>query len=149
MKNNNYKYYFNISALILFALIMLPNLIWMLVPSQNDVLRRESSTQVLDAFTMIFQIISVATLCAIKNIKATKLKLSPFIFLTLIFGLLYYIFWILYYCGIVHSAVLLGLCIFPCCAFIFYGVDRKNYFSLAPIAIFAILHLISTIINFL
>lgn len=149
MQIKNYKLGFNLSAVVLFALIMLPNIIWLFVPSQNDILRSPSTTQVIDVFATVFQVIMIAALCAIKNENAAKLKLSLFIILSAFFGLIYYICWVLYYCSIVHKAVLLGLCIFPCCAFLFYGIDRKNWIALAPLAVFTILHLISTIINFI
>jgi len=149
MKIKSYKFGFNVSAVVIFVLIMLPNIIWFFVPAQNDILRNESGTQVLDVFVTVFQIIMIAVLCVIKNVNAKKIKISPFIILSAATGLLYYICWILYYSGVVHGVVLLGLCIFPSCAFLFYGIDRKNYIALVPISVFAVLHLVSTIINFM
>ena len=149
MKIKNYKFGFDVWALVLFVLIMLPNIIWFCVPSQNDILRNESTTQVLDVFVTVFQVIMLAVLCAIKNINVEKIKFSLFVILSAVFGLLYYACWILYYCGIVHAVVMLGLCILPCGAFLFYAVDRKNYFALIPIAVFAVLHFSSTLINFI
>jgi len=149
MKNKSFKFGFNLSAVVVFALIMLPNIIWFFVPAQNDILRSESSTQVLDVFVTVFQVIMLAVLCLIKNVNARKIKISLFIILSVAFGLLYYVCWILYYCGVVHKIVLPGLCIFPCCSFLFYAIDRKNYIALIPISVFAVLHLISTILNFM
>ncbi len=149
MKIKSYKFGFNISAVVVFVLIMLPNIIWFFVPAQNDILRNESSTQVLDVFVTVFQILMLAVLCVIKNIYARKIKFSLFIILSASFVLLYYVCWILYYSGVVHAIVLLGLCIFPCCSFLFYGLDRKNCIALVPISVFSVLHLISTIINFM
>lgn len=149
MKLKNYKLGFNISAVMIFLLIMLPNIICFFVPAQNDILRKDSSTQVLDIFVTIFQVLMLATLFGIKNVNAHKIKISLFIVLSVVMGLIYYIFWILYYCSIVHEIVLLGLCIFPCCSFLFYSIDRKNLVALVPLSIFAVLHLISTLINFI
>lgn len=149
MKIKNYKFGFDVWALVLFGLIMLPNVIWFCIPSQNDILRNESTTQVLDVFVTVFQVIMLAVLCVIKNKNAVKIKFSMFVILSAAFGLLYYVCWILYYCGIVRAVVLLGLCILPCGAFLFYAVDRKNYFAVVPIAVFAALHLTSTLINFI
>ncbi len=149
MEIKKYKFGFNISAVVIFALIMLPNIVWFFVPAKNDILRNETSTQVLDVFVTIFQITMLAVLCVIENVNANKIKISPFIILSATFGLIYYVCWILYYNGIVHETVLLGLCIFPCCSFLFYGIDRKNYIALVPISVFAVLHLVSTVINFL
>lgn len=149
MKIKNYKFGFDIWALVLFALIMLPNIIWFCVPSQNDILRNESTTQVLDVIVTVFQVIMLATLCMFKNVNAEKIKFSLFFILSTIFGLLYYVCWVLYYANVVYAVVLLGMCILPCCAFVFYALDRKNYFALIPIVVFCILHLTSTVINFL
>lgn len=40
-----YKFGFNIWSLMLFLLIMLPNLLWFVFPAPNDTLRKESITQ--------------------------------------------------------------------------------------------------------
>jgi len=149
MKIKHYQFHFNSSAVVLFALIMLPNLIWFFVPSQNDILRNESHTQVLDVFVTVFQIIMLAALCGIRNRNADKIKASRFIILSGVFGLLYYGCWILYYSGIVHGTVLLSLGIFPCCSFLCYGIDRKNMIALVPIVVFTVLHASSIIINFI
>lgn len=149
IKTYDYKFTFNPSALLLFALVMLPNIIWFLIPASNDILRNPSDTPILDTFASIMQVILVIALLLIKNKRARKLKTTPLIILCVAFCLLYYICWILYYCDIVNSGVLLCLCLFPCLSFLFYGFDRKNYIALLPIAIFTLLHFLSTVINFI
>ncbi|MDE7439384.1 MAG: hypothetical protein K2N23_02635 [Clostridia bacterium] len=148
MKLRDYKFGFNLSALVLFALIMLPNIIWFCVPAQNDVLRGESSTQILDIFASIFQVATIAALCILKNKNAEKLRFSVFLIICGVFCALYYICWIIYYCAVVHTTVLIGLSVFPCISFALYAVDRKNYIALIPTVIFAVLHFTSTAINF-
>lgn len=149
MKIKSYKFGINVSAIALFALIMLPNIIWSFVPSQNDVLRNPSSTQILDTFMSVFQVVMIAALCIIKNKNAGKFGFSLLVICSAVFVALYYVCWILYYCGIIGGIILIGLCVFPCCAFLLYAVDRKNYIALIPAIVFSVLHLISTIINFL
>ncbi len=149
MKLRDYKFTFNISAIILFLLIMLPNIVWFIVPAPNDVLRGQSATPVLDIFATITQVLMVAALCIFRNINAGKLKLSLFSIISVAFCLLYYIVWILYYCRVVNGVIVICLCLLPCLSFIFYGVNRKNYFALIPAALFTALHFISTVINFL
>lgn len=149
MKIKDYKFSFGISAAVLFAIVMLPNIIWAFAPSQNDILRNESQTQVLDVFATVFQVLMIATLCILKNKNASKLCFSPFIICTMAFCVLYYLCWILYYCQIARGGVILGMCIFPCLTFVAFCADRKNYIALAPAIVFFALHLASTIINFL
>lgn len=136
MKTKNYKIAFNFSAAALFALIMLPNIIWSFVPSQNDVLRNPSCTQILDIFMSVFQYVMIAALCIIKNKNCKKFAFSSLIICSVVFVALYYVCWILYYCGIIGGVILIGLCVFPCCAFLLYAVDRKNYFALIPALVF-------------
>lgn len=58
-----YRLGFDIWAIILFLVIMIPNFIWFVVPAPNDVLRGESITGTMDTVASIAQAIMVATLC--------------------------------------------------------------------------------------
>lgn len=149
MKIRDYKFSFNLSAFLLFVLIMAPNIVWFCVPSANDILRDPSKVPILDTFVTVSQVIMLAALCILKNKNAGKLKISPLIILSVVFCLLYYACWVLYYCNVVHGAVLIGLSVFPCLSYLVYGIDRKNYPALIPIGLFTILHFISTMINFI
>ena len=149
MKVKEYQFGLNVFAIILFVLVMIPNLIWFFVPSQNDVLRNESVTKILDVFGSIFQVFTVAALCAFRNEKAGKLQISLLFITSLLCLLFYYVFWILYYCNYTHAAVLIGLSIFPCASFLLYGKKKKNYIALIPAFVFTVLHSVSTIINFI
>ena len=148
MKPRDYKFGFNVSALILIAIILLPNIIWGFVPAKNDILRAESKTEILDIFATVFQVMLIAALCILQNKNAEKLRLSAFTSICAAFCVLYCICWILYYCAVVHITVIIGLCVFPCMSFAFFALDRKNYAALIPIVIFTVLHFTSTAINF-
>lgn len=149
MKIRDYKFSFNLSAFLLFVLIMAPNIVWFFVPSGNDILRDSSKTPLLDIFVTVSQVVMLTALCILKNRNAGKLKISPLIVLSVAFCLLYFVCWILYYCNVVNGAILICLSVFPCMSFLFYGIDRKNYPALIPVGLFTVLHLVSTIINFL
>ena len=149
MKLKDYKFGFDIAAAVLFLIIMLPNIIWFFVPAPHDILRNASPTEILDIFATIFQVFTLATLCAIKNTTAKKLRLSPFVIIAAASCLAYYVAWIMYYCGIANGGVFVCLCIFPCCAFLLYAIDRKNFTAIIPITVFTVLHFTSTAINFL
>lgn len=149
MKKTKYRLGFDVSAVILFILILLPNIFWAFLPAPNDILKTESRAPLIDAFATTFQVLMLTVLISVKNINYKKVNYRPFIVLTVISGLLYYICWVLYYFNTVTNAVLIGLCVFPCCSFLFYALARKNYLALIPVSIFSVLHFISTVINFL
>ena len=148
MKIRDYKFTFNISALILFAAILLPNIIWAFVPAGNDILRAKTKTQALDISATVFQVIMIASLCILSNKNAEKLRIFPFLIACGVSTVFYCICWTLYYCTVVHITVIIGLCVFPCISFALYEIDRKNYIALIPTAIFTILHFTSTAVNF-
>lgn len=149
MKLKEHKFGFDIFAAVLFLIIMLPNIIWFFVPAPHDILRNQSKTEVLDIFATIFQVLTLATLCAIKNTTAKKLGFSLCVIICAASCLAYYVAWIMYFCGIANGGVFVCLYIFPCAAFMLYAVDRKNLIAIIPITVFAVLHFTSTAINFL
>ncbi|MBQ6569859.1 MAG: hypothetical protein IJL87_06355 [Clostridia bacterium] len=142
-----YAFEFDFWALVLFFAVMLPSFIWFAFPAPDDVLREKSQTPVLDMAGSIFQVAFVAALCFVKRNDAEKAKRSKLIILTAVSALLYYVGWICYYAGLTNPAVILALTVFPCAAFIFYAVDRKNYLALTLAIIFACCHITGAVIN--
>lgn len=147
--NEKYKIGFQIWSLILFLVIMLPNFYWLFVPAPNDILREESVTMTLDTIASISQVLMIIILCIFVNKDSKKIAISPFIIAAIISCVLYFMEWIFYYQGMVNTLVILGLCIFPCLAFLFFAIDRKNMIAVILILIFSICHLIYGIINFI
>ncbi len=72
-----YKIAFDIWALFLFLLIMLPNFIWLAIPAPNDILRVESATGTIDAITAVCQVLMLACLCFLRNEEGQRLAASP------------------------------------------------------------------------
>ena len=139
MKN---KIRFNIYGLLLFLIIMMPNLVWFFIPSKNDILRNETITPIIDTIASIFQVLMVLCLCFRNKKYDYKYDL-----LFLICVAFYFVCWILYYCTIANGAVILGLIVFPCLSFIFYEIKIKHWIALVPTIIFSLLHLSSGIMN--
>ena len=134
---------FNIYGLLLFFIIMIPNLIWFMIKAPNDILRVESVTPTLDLIASIFQIIMVVFLCFSKN-ENNKCNIYSIIGVSL-----YFLCWILYYLGIINNVVIIGLCLFPCLSFLFYEIKIKNWIAMIPTIVFTILHLLYGVINFI
>ncbi|MDV4151441.1 hypothetical protein R0131_11370 [Clostridium sp. AL.422] len=145
----NYKIGFDILGLLLFLIIMIPNFIWFAVPTSNDILRNESLTPVIDIIASIFQVITIMSLCIIKNKQCQKLIKKPWLKWIIICIIIYFIGWILYYIGIVNSVIILDLCIAPCVAFILLSIERKNIVALIASTIFMICHVLYGIMNFI
>ena len=149
MKFEKYRFGFDVAGLILFLLVMAPNFIWFAVPTQNDVLRAESVTPVVDMIASVCQILTVACLCFVINKERSKLWFSPLVVAAVVCITIYYSGWVLYYSGIVSTWVILLLTFPPCLAFIFFAADRKNLPAVLFAAVFAVCHLIFGIVNYL
>ena len=146
---NKYRFGFDIAGLILFLLLMLPNIIWFAIPAPNDVLRVESATPIVDTIASVFQILTVASLCFVINKERSRLTLSPLVIATIACILIYYVGWTLYYSGNVSAVVILMLTIPPCTAFILFSVDRKNIPACVFATLFAVCQLVFAIRNHL
>ncbi|MBO5502677.1 MAG: hypothetical protein J6K73_00475 [Clostridia bacterium] len=140
---------FDLWGVLLFAIIMLPNLVWMTHPAPNDVLQVESATPVLDMIGSICQVAMMFGLCFIRRVDAKPLRLSPHLVAALVCVLVYLAAWSCYYAGIANALVILLLTLVPCAAFILYLADRQNGIGLIPAALFTLCHIIFAIANFL
>ena len=144
-----YKMGFDIWGLVVFLIIMIPNFIWFAVPAPNDILRTESTTKVIDAIGSVAQLVMIFVLCAFINTKRNKLGFTKTIITMICCIVIYYCSWVFYYLGVTNGLVILGLTIPPCLAFLFFAIDRKNYISIVPIAIFTVCHVIFGVVNFI
>lgn len=143
-----HKFGFDFYAAILFAAVMMPNIIWAFVPAPNDVLGLPSVTLALDIAATVFQALTIASLVIIVYRNADK-RNTLWSLTACIPTAAYYACWIVYYCGVVGAALFVFMAVLPCAAFIVYAAIRRNYVAVACAAVFMILHLISTGINFI
>ena len=144
-----YKLGVDISGLVIFLIIMLPNFIWFAVPAPNDILRQESMTPIVDIIGSVCQIIFVASLCIVINKERDSIRISPLLISSAFCIGLYFLGWVLYYNGIVNPMVIICLTLPPCIAFIFFALDRKNIIAFIPAVCFTICHLIYGTVNFI
>ena len=144
-----YRFGFDVWALVLFFIIMIPNFIWFAVPAPNDILRGESITKTVDVIASICQVLMVMSLCIFIHQDRKKISITRFIMTTVICCLLYFLCWILYYFGVTNAVFILGLTIFPCVAFLFFAIDRKNMIAVIPASIFMVCHLIYGMVNYI
>lgn len=144
----NYRVRFMPWALVLLALIMLPNLFWFAAPAETDALKQTTELPWLDAVQMGLQAIMIGCLCMLENTKAKPLRLrSPLIAAALACCAAYYAFWFVYFHGTANAPVLLALCLFPSAAFLLYGADRRNVPGIVAGVGFSVCHLAVTLMR--
>ena len=143
-----YKLSFEIWGLLLFLLVMIPNFVWFAVPAPDDILRTDSVTEPLDIVASLCQVLMVGVLCIFRNRQSKSLCVTPFITIVICSLITYFVCWCLYYVGIVNVAIILGLIIAPCIAFLFFAIDRKNGIAIIAISVFTLCHLIYGVVNF-
>lgn len=144
-----YRMGFDVWGLVLFAAVMLPNFIWFALPAPNDILRAESITPVIDAVGSACQVLMIAALCMFIRTDIEKKSSRLPIIGAVLCVILYWLCWVLYYCGTVNTAVIIGLTLPPCFAFILYSIYIKNGIAAIFAGGFTICHLIFAIVNFI
>lgn len=148
LRLKNYKMGFDPWGLALFLSIMLPNIVWFVLPAPNDILRQESVTPLLDSVAQMFQIVMAAALCAVINVTRDKPMRRGYPASVAACVLLYFAGWVAYYAGIANSAVILDLCLAPCGAFLLFALAQKNALALIAVGGFTALHLLFALVNF-
>ena len=144
----DYRVKFDVWGLILFLVIMLPNFVWFAVPAPHDILRSESATPYIDGVASVCQVLMVAMLCILQNVKAGNCAWSRWAWVTRFCVVIYYAAWIAYYMGYASNAAVVSLCVFPCVAFLAFEAQRKNILAMIPTALFSVCHLIYGLVNF-
>ncbi|WP_223067231.1 hypothetical protein [Paenibacillus caui] len=146
----DYGLQFSLMGLLLYALQLLPNIIWKLVPPANNVLTKNSSAyNILNIIEGLFGMITVILMVVLIS-KGEGRSSNYYIGLAILFLAFYYISWIFYYNGVVAPWLLiLEIASMPPLYFFFVGLWMKNYVLLVPCAIFGIAHILITCINYL
>lgn len=146
---DKYRFGFDVWGLVLFFIIMIPNFIWFAVPAENDVLRTESITPVIDMIASIAQVTMIITLCIIKRSDNDKPGKRSLLLIIVLLVVLYGLGWIAYYMGNIGLLIILDLCIAPSLAFIVFAIYRRNYPPLILAMIFTVCHVIFGVVNFI
>ncbi|MDE7224152.1 MAG: hypothetical protein K2O34_10280 [Acetatifactor sp.] len=143
-----YRVVFDIWGLLLFLAVMLPNIIWFLMPAPVDLLRKPSVTSVADTVASVFQVIMVAAGCALQNSTCRRPAgrgwrggIAAAVFL-------YFTGWAFYYAGITNVLIIMDLCIAPCAAFILFALARRNGIAFVTAIVFMLCHGYYGAVNF-
>lgn len=129
---------------------MLPNIIWMICPpADNPLYGNSSSVSVLNVVMSVVQWIMLAMLIVIKSEEYKRGGNN--IYYIVICGIclaIYYVSWICYYFGIYSPIMFVGMAVEPSVYFIVLAIWQRNYISLPPALIFAVIHICITVGNF-
>ena len=148
-KLKNYKFGVNLSAVFIFAFIMIPSTMWMLYPAPHDVLRLQEAVPVLESLQNALRFLMVPSLIFIVNREYhppvdTK-SMVGICFSYLMYGAC----WGFYYLGFSGPIVILILCIAPSLCFVLEGWARKNGPGFVLSLVFLILHTLWGVLKFL
>ena len=141
----NYHLHFEFWGLALFLAMMIPTLIWSVIPAPNDILRTEDAAGAFDMAVSLLRLWMIAALCILRNRKAGEPRLNALTIAAAACCLLYFTGWIFYYIGAAGPTVILGLTLPPCLAFLLFAIDRKNGIALLPALAFTACHLFSSL----
>ena len=146
-----YKIGFSVKGCISFLLVMIPNIIWAIVPPAHDTLAGNNAAYpIFDVLQNICRFLIIALLVFVihKSEKENK-QIKAYIVAAAVCLVGYYLSWVLYYAGNTNPWLLvMGLAASPSLFFIFVGLWLKNYLALIPSIFFAIIHIAVTFINF-
>jgi len=144
-----YRIGFEWRGLALFLAVMVPNFIWFAIPAPNDIMRVVSRTPVIDTIATVCQVAFIICLCLLIRTDQRPFRINGTIIGIITLVVAYYICWILYYQSAINIAVIIGLTIFPCIAFLLFAIDRHNTIAVIPIILFTMCHLMYAVVNFI
>lgn len=148
MEEKRFRIGLNGFGVVIFAAVMVPNVLWYYFPAGNDPLRIPSTTVLLDTIATVFQAVFVFLMCLFVDRLAEKpTGRHPGILAAFTLVLLYGISWLIYYFVAVNMAVILALAVLPCLAFLAVEWACQNRLAAVPTVIFLVLHTVSTVIH--
>lgn len=136
-----YQTGFDFWALVVYALILLPYIVYWCLPTVTG-LEYGAVTTVSQIFGALSALILILV---VRKEREKKLLFdSAFTSISLLI-MLYLTAWIILFCGKLNFAVTLFVMISPCLALLLLAVDRKNILASVPIAVFFVLQIVATV----
>lgn len=138
---------FSWKGLVVFLLPMIPNIFYFLIPA-SDVSRNNVNTHlILDILEHGSQSIFIFFLIFVIS-KQTSKFLCPYTINMAIMLIFYYFLWIFCFTGKANLVILLGMAVIPVIYFILAEMWLHNYLAIIPTAIFGVMHVIITYMDF-
>ena len=130
-----YSFGFSWKGLLIFLLIMIPNIFYFLLPNSNVPGSAINNHLTLDIIEHASQAIFIILLMFLIN-KQSSPMVSPYTICIAILLLLYYILWIFYFAGSKNLFILLGMAVLPVAYFALAEIWHHNFPAIIPSAIF-------------
>jgi len=143
----NYYFGFSWRGFIIFLLPMIPNILYFLFPAPDRSVNNGNSHFILDILEHGAQTIFIFMLIFVIREQASQLPF-PYITGIGIVLLFYYVLWIFYFTGTTNLFILLGMAVLPVVYFILAEIWLNNYLAIIPTALFGVIHIILTYIDF-
>lgn len=143
------KHYFGFSwkGFIVFLLPMVPNIFYFLIPASDVSANKINTHLILDILEHGSQAIFIFMLIFVISKQTSKI-LCPYTISMAIILIFYYVLWIFCFTGKANLVILLGMAVLPVVYFILAEMWLHNYLAIIPTALFGILHVIITYIDF-
>jgi hypothetical protein len=142
-----YSFGFSWKGFLIVFLPMIPNIFYFLFPNAISSGKVENSHLILDVIEHGSQIIYITLLIFIITNKHVSLQ-SVYVIAIAIFLLSYYALWVLLFAGNKNLMILICMAVFPVIYFILAEIWLHNFLAIIPTAIFGIIHVIITYIDF-
>lgn len=144
----HYRFKIDRWAIRLFAIIMIPNIIWSLTAGPQDALMVESRTPVCDIIGSIFQVLMLASLILLQRENRPSPMPGPMKVSTIILTGGYLLCWVSHFAGFTPLVFILAMAVLPCLAFGAFAIGRKNYLAAAFCTIFTVCHICFAIMSY-
>lgn len=142
-----YSFGFSWKGFLIVLLPMIPNIFYFLFPNAILSGNVENNHLILDIIEHGSQIIFIALLIFMITYKHVSLR-SVYVIPMATFLLSYYALWILLFAGNKNLMILICMAVFPVAYFILSEIWLHNFLAIIPTAIFGIVHVIITYIDF-
>ena len=141
---------FSVFGCMIAALQLLPNLIWALFPPVVNRLQGNASSVLFLEYGehILGTAIVILLLFLVNSTVPNKIHCNVPAILAYSGIALYWLCWVLYFCGIQPNAVIYAMVILPPAAFFCAGLAEKVYPISAVSALFLVFHLLVALENF-
>ena len=129
-------------GILLCVAVLLPNLVWLLLPPPFDVLQSVTVGKVLKTAARVLTGFLWFALCLVVNDSRKTPFHTKMFFQVLGLLLLYFLAWSFYYAGFINGLTILVLCFAPCAAFLLFVLARENAFGLLAVLGFSACHVL-------
>lgn len=146
-----YRLGFSRFGFIASLLPLIPNLFWILLPPVSSTLRaNDSAHPLIELVGTASQSLMFAMLILIVNTRPRATSTQTVLCVVGLICLIgYQASWVWYFTAPITPALLLMMAVLPSIYFISVGLYLKNYPSLIPAILFALIHISTTAANYL